>query len=209
MPLDLKQSQAIDLHPVNSTDGFAEWLGLDPEVEVITRDRSSLYADGGRQGGLPPFKLPTVSTGRPAGEPPMLQRREEQRVRLRSEHRRGDPLIEILLQIVMAWQLRHLTAFFVEAHPAEALLNVIILDLHGNGRANAREGVAHKYNQCAIAQAEQRVGLDGIEQLAHLFGGEDGGFALLDAVLRAAHGVSVIGCDDLCKPSDGTVCIKE
>jgi transposase len=50
MLMDLERSQVIDLLPVRSAESFAEWLGLHPEVEVITRDRSSLYADGGRQG---------------------------------------------------------------------------------------------------------------------------------------------------------------
>jgi transposase len=50
MLLDLERSQVIDLLPVRSADSLAQWLGLHPEVEVITRDRSSLYADGGRQG---------------------------------------------------------------------------------------------------------------------------------------------------------------
>jgi transposase len=49
--LDLERSQVIDLLPVRSADSFAKWLGLHPEVEVIPPlDRSSLYADGGRQG---------------------------------------------------------------------------------------------------------------------------------------------------------------
>jgi transposase len=50
MLLDLERLQVIDLLPVRSANSFAHWLGLHPEVEVITRDRSSLYADGGRQG---------------------------------------------------------------------------------------------------------------------------------------------------------------
>ena len=49
MLMDLERSQVIDLLPERSADSFARWLGLHPE-EVITRDRSSLYADGGRQG---------------------------------------------------------------------------------------------------------------------------------------------------------------
>jgi hypothetical protein len=48
MLMDLERSQVIDLLPVRSADSFVRWLGLHPEVEVIARDRSSLY--GGRQG---------------------------------------------------------------------------------------------------------------------------------------------------------------
>jgi hypothetical protein len=50
MLMDLERSQVIDLLPDRSADSFARWLGLHLEVEVITCDRSSLYADGGRQG---------------------------------------------------------------------------------------------------------------------------------------------------------------
>jgi transposase len=50
MLMDLEQREVIDLLPVRSSNSFAKWLELHPWVEVITRDRSTLYADGGRQG---------------------------------------------------------------------------------------------------------------------------------------------------------------
>lgn len=50
MLMDLEHRRVIDLLPVRSADSFAEWLALHPEVKVITRDRSSLYAEGGRKG---------------------------------------------------------------------------------------------------------------------------------------------------------------
>jgi transposase len=43
MLMDLQRLHVIDLLPVRSAESFAHWLGLHPEVEVITRDR---HADG-------------------------------------------------------------------------------------------------------------------------------------------------------------------
>ena len=61
MLMDLERLQVIDLLPVRSAESFAHWLGLHPEVEVITRDRSGLYADEGGRARLPRFKLRTAT----------------------------------------------------------------------------------------------------------------------------------------------------
>ena len=50
MLMDLERRRVVDLLPVRSAASFAEWLRLHPGVEMITRDRCGLYAEGGREG---------------------------------------------------------------------------------------------------------------------------------------------------------------
>jgi transposase len=48
--VDLERHQVVDLLADRSAASTAEWLRGHPEVEVVSRDRASLYADGARQG---------------------------------------------------------------------------------------------------------------------------------------------------------------
>jgi transposase len=48
--VDLERHQVIDLLPGRSSDTVKVWLQGHPEIEVISRDRASTYADAARQG---------------------------------------------------------------------------------------------------------------------------------------------------------------
>jgi transposase len=47
---DLERHCVVDLLPDRSAESLAAWLRAHPGVEVISRDRSSLYAEGAREG---------------------------------------------------------------------------------------------------------------------------------------------------------------
>jgi transposase len=47
---DLERHRVVDLLPDRSAESLTAWLRAHPGVEVISRDRSSLYAEGAREG---------------------------------------------------------------------------------------------------------------------------------------------------------------
>jgi len=48
--VDLERRRVVDLLPDRSAESFAAWLEEHPGVEVITRDRSGIYAEGASRG---------------------------------------------------------------------------------------------------------------------------------------------------------------
>jgi hypothetical protein len=50
MIVDLERRQVVDVLADRSAGSTAEWLRVHPEVEMVSRDRAGLYADGARQG---------------------------------------------------------------------------------------------------------------------------------------------------------------
>jgi hypothetical protein len=48
--VDLERREVVDVLPDRSAPGTAKWLSRHPEVEIISRDRCGLYAQGARKG---------------------------------------------------------------------------------------------------------------------------------------------------------------
>ena len=63
--------------------------------------------------------------------------------------------VEIGFEIVMRRHLMALAAFLVQTHPPALALGVIVLDAHGDDRADAGKGEGHHRNQRPVAQADQ------------------------------------------------------
>jgi hypothetical protein len=59
--VDLEQGVVVDLLSICSAVSFAKWLREHPGVNIISRDRDGVYAEGGRD-RRPPNKSPTVFT---------------------------------------------------------------------------------------------------------------------------------------------------
>jgi transposase len=48
--VDLERQTVVDILPDRSANSTAEWFKRHPEVEIVSRDRCGLYAQGARQG---------------------------------------------------------------------------------------------------------------------------------------------------------------
>jgi transposase len=48
--VDLERRVVVDVLPERSADATADWLSRHPEVEVVSRDRCGLYAQGAARG---------------------------------------------------------------------------------------------------------------------------------------------------------------
>jgi transposase len=58
MRMDLERNRVIDWLADRYAESLAAWWGSPPEVEILRRDRSRLYADGGRQGAPSAVPIP-------------------------------------------------------------------------------------------------------------------------------------------------------
>jgi hypothetical protein len=65
MLMDLERRRVIDLLPVRSAGSVYKWLVNNPGVEVITRDRSKLYAEVRALAHREPSRSPTGTTSSP------------------------------------------------------------------------------------------------------------------------------------------------
>jgi len=90
-----------------------------------------------------------------------------------------------------------LAALLVQTNPQAPVLRVSVLNAHVDRRADAREGIDHEANQGAVAQADDRRGVDGVEKLPRLGRIEHRRLAAPHDVARPAHGGGGISRHDL------------
>ena len=79
-----------------------------------------------------------------------------------------------------------LAAFLVEAEPPALAVLVVIFDAHVDRGGDAGEAENHEPYECPVAETQNGVRFDRIEERARLVGREDGRLAALHDVLRAA-----------------------
>lgn len=119
---------------------------------------------------------------------PAPDRAEQRAVRVLADAGPVQVGVQVAFQVVVTGQGHRLAALLVQAHPQAAVLHEHVLDPHGGGRADPREGVDHQPDQSAVAQTDRCGGVDRVQDRAGLLWREHGGLAPLDHMLRPPDG---------------------
>jgi hypothetical protein len=144
------------------------------EIRCDTRGAKAVVADqsldAGRRGPAANhcvrIGLGQGSTGELAGA--AADSAEERGLRIAGQVRACDVGLEDLLERVMTRHRMVLAALFMQPHPQAAVLGVDILDLHGEGGADAGERINHQPDESAITQPRRRRRVDRIKQAPRL-----------------------------------------
>ncbi len=80
-----------------------------------------------------------------------------------------------------------LAAFFVQANPPALAALVVVFNSHAGCRTHAGEGVAHRAQDGAVTEPDDRASVDGVEQLPRLVRFEHWGLTDLNHMLGTAN----------------------
>ena len=94
----------------------------------------------------------------------------------------------------------HLVEFatlLVQADPGALAVLVVVRHAHPHNSRDAGEGVDHRGDQSAVAQAHQVGSVDAVQKRSRFRGGEDRGFTAFDDVAGSPDGRSGVSGHDL------------
>src|SRR5271157_354167 len=115
--------------------------------------------------------------------PVLVHAAEERSLLFVGDAGRREVGVHVRLGIVVRGHFVALAAFLVQPEPPAFSILVVVLNPHMNGGAHAREREAHHSQEGAVPEADNRVGLDGVEKSPGLVRFKDGSLAAFHDVL--------------------------
>ena len=104
-----------------------------------------------------------------------------------SDPSRPDVAVEILLERMVRRHLVIFPALLVEPEPPALALGEVVLDPHGQRRADPREAVNKDGEERPVTKSDQRIRGDALEQRVRFLGHQHRRLTPLDHVLRTPH----------------------